>query len=118
MRSKASDGGVGTSRAGAGRKGTTVQLPTGTLTFLMTDIEGSTKEWSVAPRSASEALALHDRLIIDQVERNRGQIVESGREGDSILAEFAQATDAVECALSAQPALRSQSWPAAFLNSF
>ena len=87
-------------------------LPVGTLTFLMTDIEGSTKAWDASPSSAKRAIERHDRIVLEQVEKNQGQIVESGREGDSVLAVFRQATDAVSCAVDSQRSLQREEWPA------
>ena len=78
----------------------------------MTDIEGSTRAWDASPRSTRQALDHHDRVIVKQIEDNAGQIVESGREGDSILAVFRQATDAVACALEIQRRLQHEPWPA------
>lgn len=86
-------------------------LPIGTLTFLMTDIEGSTKVWDASPALARAALERHDQIILDQVERNHGQPVESGREGDSVLAVFSHARDAIACAFGAQRLLQSEVWP-------
>lgn len=86
-------------------------LPVGTLTFLMTDVEGSTRFWDASPRTAQEAIARHTRIIEEHVERNQGQIVESGREGDSVLAVFRQATDAVMAAVSLQRAMLPETWP-------
>ena len=83
----------------------------GTLTFLMTDIEGSTKIWDASPSSAKPALERHDQIVIEQVGKNHGRIVESGREGDSVLAVFTHASDAVACALDAQLALQREDWP-------
>lgn len=90
-------------------KGT--RLPTGTVTFLMTDVESSTQAWNESPKAARQALEHHDRVVSEAVGRSRGQMVESGREGDSILAVFTQATDAVECALDLQRALQKETWP-------
>jgi predicted ATPase/DNA-binding SARP family transcriptional activator len=84
----------------------------GTLTFLMTDIEGSTKLWDASPVSAKLALERHDRIVLDQVEKNQGEIVESGREGDSVLAVFRQASDGVACALDIQRSFQREDWPA------
>lgn len=83
----------------------------GTLTFLITDIEGSTMLWNASPTSAKLALERHDRIVLEQVEKNHGQIIESGREGDSVLAVFTQARDAVECAFDAQRSLQHEVWP-------
>jgi len=87
------------------------RLPGGTLTFLMTDVQGSTKVWEASPLKAEKALQRHNRIITEQVEANHGQIVELGREGDSVLAVFKQASDAVACALYAQRLLQREVWP-------
>jgi predicted ATPase/class 3 adenylate cyclase/DNA-binding CsgD family transcriptional regulator len=87
-------------------------LPVGTLTFLMTDIEGSTRLWDASPKAAKRALERHDGIIHEQVATNQGQIVESGREGDSVTAVFRNASDAVECALDIQLAINREPWPA------
>lgn len=89
-----------------------VDLPVGTVTFLMTDVEGSTRAWSTSPHDAKAALERHDRIVLEQVEKNQGYIVESGREGDSFLAVFRQASDALACALETQRSLQRESWPA------
>ena len=86
-------------------------LPRGTLTFLMTDIEGSTKVWDALPALAKPALVRHDQIIQEHVAKNQGQIVESGREGDSVLAVFTQARDAVACACDVQRSLQHEGWP-------
>jgi predicted ATPase/class 3 adenylate cyclase/DNA-binding CsgD family transcriptional regulator len=86
-------------------------LPTGTVTFLMTDVEGSTRIWDASRRTAKEAILRHDRIVLDQVEKCHGQVVEAGREGDSILAAFRQASDAADCAIKLQRSLRQHVWP-------
>ena len=86
-------------------------LPVGTVTFLMTDIEGSTHLWDAAPVVAKQALLQHDKIIAEAVQSNHGHLVESGREGDSILAVFTQGTDAIACALDAQGSLQREPWP-------
>jgi predicted ATPase/class 3 adenylate cyclase/DNA-binding CsgD family transcriptional regulator len=87
-------------------------LPVGTLTFLMTDVEGSTSVWDASPRAAKQAIERHDRIIVDQVRKNQGWLVEGGREGDSILAVFSQAAEAVGCALDIQRSLLGEVWSA------
>jgi predicted ATPase/DNA-binding SARP family transcriptional activator len=86
-------------------------LPVGTVTFLMTDIEGSTRVWDASPSVAKQALERHDQIIVQAVQKHHGQLVESGREGDSILAVFTQATDAIAGGLAAQRALQREPWP-------
>src|SRR5690348_3564380 len=87
-------------------------LPAGTLTFLMTDIEGSTRAWDASPKQAQLAMHRHDGIVTELVESSRGHVVEAGREGDSILAVFRQATDAILCALRLQQAIGNEPWPA------
>jgi predicted ATPase/class 3 adenylate cyclase/DNA-binding CsgD family transcriptional regulator len=87
-------------------------LPIGTVTFLMTDVEGSTRAWNASPQAAKQALGRHDEIVVAQVQQNHGHIVESGREGDSILAVFPQATDAVAAAVEIQRLLQRERWPA------
>jgi len=85
-------------------------LPTGTLTFLLTDIEGSTRLWEDHPRAMRSALARHDTLIERQVARNNGVVVRPRGEGDSRFAVFAPATDAVAAATAIQVALVRERW--------
>jgi predicted ATPase/class 3 adenylate cyclase len=85
-------------------------LPTGTVTFLFTDLEGSTRLWELAPEAMHEAMARHDALIEAQVARNSGNLVRPRGEGDSRFAVFARARDAVAAARDVQQALAAQSW--------
>jgi predicted ATPase/class 3 adenylate cyclase len=96
----------------AAAKSSTPELPAGTVTFLMTDIEGSTRLWEKDSASMQQALARHDNLASKHVREARGQLVEAGREGDSILAVFERATDALGCALRLQTAFAGEAWPA------
>jgi class 3 adenylate cyclase len=84
--------------------------PSGTVTFLFTDVEGSTRLWQTQPTAMRGILARHDELV-------RGAIAESGgwvfsTAGDSFVAVFARAGDAIAAALRAQTALQSEPWPA------
>lgn len=88
-----------------------VALPVGTVSFLMTDIEGATRAWDASPDAMRLALQLHDRLVKERIEKHNGQIVESGREGDSVLAAFRNAKDAIAGALDLQRALGLEAWP-------
>ena len=78
-------------------------LPTGTVTFLFTDIEGSTRLWERYPEAMSEALARHDEILRAVVEANNGSVVKTT--GDGVHAAFSTAADALEAALEAQRAL-------------
>jgi len=86
-------------------------LPSGTMTFLITDIEGSTRRWDRSPDEMREAMGIHDLVIAAAITAHGGTQIESGREGDSILAVFARASDAAGCALDVQRELASQRWP-------
>ena len=80
-------------------------LPTGTVTFLFTDIEGSTKLWEQYPEAMKPALAKHDSILKEAVESNRGQIVKTA--GDGIHAVFPTAIDGINAAITAQHKLNS-----------
>ena len=82
--------------------------PSGTVTFLFTDIEGSTRLWEHQPADAREALARHDALAADRIAVHAGVLVKSRGAGDSLFAVFARATDAVQAALALQLALWSE----------
>ena len=86
-------------------------LPTGTVTFLLTDVEGSTGRWETAPGSMAIAVPRH-YAILEQAITSRGGVlpVEQG-EGDSVVGAFSRASDAVLAAFDAQLALASENWP-------
>lgn len=86
-------------------------LPTGTLTFLLTDIEGSTRLWEQHPVGMRSAMARHDKLIEAIVVQHRGAIVRPRGEGDSRFAVFPRATDAAAAASAIQRALYAEPWP-------
>src|ERR687885_143912 len=86
-------------------------LPTGTVTFLFTDIEGSTTLWEQQPDAARAALVRHDALVEQIVAQHDGQMVRPRGEGDSRFAVFARATDAVAAAAALQQALYAEPWP-------
>jgi predicted ATPase/class 3 adenylate cyclase/DNA-binding CsgD family transcriptional regulator len=79
-------------------------LPTGTVTLLLADVEGSTRLWETEPEKMTAALALLNRTVNDAVAAHDGvRPLEQG-EGDSFVAAFARASDAVACALVLQRA--------------
>jgi predicted ATPase/class 3 adenylate cyclase len=80
-------------------------LPSGTLTFLFTDIEGSTALWEERAQAMREALERHDRIIEERVAANQGKIVRPRGEGDSRFAVFPEAGGAVRAATEIQKAL-------------
>ncbi len=80
------------------------ELPTGTVTLLLADVEGSTRLWETQPEEMTAAIARLDRTLSDVVAAHHGvHPVEQG-EGDSFVAAFARASDAVACALELQRA--------------
>jgi predicted ATPase/class 3 adenylate cyclase len=84
-------------------------LPTGTVTFLLSDIEGSTALWEKAGQAFRSALATHHALMRAEFRRNGGQEVKEA--GDSFLVAFAGASDALSCVIACQKALAAQPWP-------
>jgi predicted ATPase/class 3 adenylate cyclase len=82
--------------------------PTGTVTFLFTDIEGSTRLWESYPEALSLALSRHDEILRAVIEANKGSVVKST--GDGFHAVFSTATQALEAALEAQRALMREEW--------
>jgi predicted ATPase/class 3 adenylate cyclase/tetratricopeptide (TPR) repeat protein len=80
-------------------------LPTGSVTFLFTDIEGSTTLWEQYPVAMRVALARHDALLRHAIESSRGCIVKTT--GDGMYAVFGDATDALAACLAAQRALQA-----------
>ena len=87
------------------------QLPTGTVTFLFTDLEGSTRLWEEHPEAMRAALARHDEILRDAVEKRGGHVVKTT--GDGLHAAFAVAADAVAAAIDAQRALVDEAVDAA-----
>src|SRR5947209_515664 len=90
----------------------TKTLPTGTLTFLFTDIEGSTRLWDDFPIAMKAAHERHVALIVEHVEEHNGVVVRDRGEGDSTFAVFEYAPDAVRAVLAFQRAIADEPWPA------
>jgi predicted ATPase/class 3 adenylate cyclase/DNA-binding CsgD family transcriptional regulator len=87
-----------------GGVGVSELLPTGTVTLLLADVEGSTRLWETQPDEMSAAVARLDRTLAEVVVAHEGvRPVEQG-EGDSFVIAFARASDAVACALDLQRA--------------
>jgi predicted ATPase/class 3 adenylate cyclase len=91
--------------------GTGSALPSDTVTFLLTDIEGSTRLWQAHAQAMGTAIARHDALILAAVENHGGRLLKKKGEGDSTFAVFPRATNAVAAALAAQRALVVEPWP-------
>src|SRR4051794_11873345 len=86
------------------------ELPGGTVTFLLTDVEGSTALWEQAPDAMRTALARHDALFELAVREQRGVHIRPRGEGDSRFAVFAGAPEALAAALQIQQAFATEPW--------
>ena len=84
------------------------ELPSGTVTFLFTDIEGSTHLWENYPKAMPLALARHDAILRQQIETYAGALFKTV--GDAFCAAFATASDALVAALAIQRSLRQEDW--------
>src|SRR5258707_6059635 len=83
-------------------------LSTAAVTFLFTDIEGSTRLWEYYPQAMGAALARHDALIRAAIEVHDGSVFKTV--GDAFYAVFAAAADAAAAALTIQRALQCEPW--------
>ncbi len=83
-------------------------LPSGTVTFLFTDIEGSTKLWEQYPEPMKRALARHDELVRSAIEDQGGHIIKTT--GDGFHAAFQTGVDGCAAALAAQQSLLAAKW--------
>ena len=86
-----------------------VGLPTGTVSFLFTDIVGSTTLWDAHPAEMREALVRHDEILRKAVLAADGHVFSTG--GDGLGAVFSRAGNAVAAAVDAQLALIGEPWP-------
>jgi predicted ATPase/class 3 adenylate cyclase len=82
--------------------------PTGTVTFLFTDIEGSTKLWEKSPGGMQAALTRHDEILWEAIEEHGGYVFKTV--GDAFCAVFPTARGALASALAAQRTLFSEAW--------
>src|SRR3954469_11933650 len=85
-------------------------LPSGTVTFLFTDIEGSTRLWEEHPEATRAALVRHDALVETLVDKDNGMLVRPRGAGDSRFAVFSRSTDAIGAAAALQKAMYSEPW--------
>jgi TolB-like protein/class 3 adenylate cyclase/Flp pilus assembly protein TadD len=83
-------------------------MPFGTVTFLFTDIVGSTSLWEVQREAMRISLTRHDALLRECIVRHRGYVVKTM--GDGFHAAFANASDAIEAAIACQTALHAEPW--------
>lgn len=83
--------------------------PSGTVTFLFTDVEGSTALWADDAEAMSASLRVHDEIVRTAIESFGGSVFTTA--GDAICAAFGRASDGVAAAESAQLSLEGASWP-------
>jgi class 3 adenylate cyclase len=87
------------------------RLPSGTITFLFTDIEGSTRLWESQTGPMQRSLARHDQILRKAIESNLGYVFKTV--GDAFCAAFETAMDCLKAALDAQRALAEEPWEVA-----
>ncbi|HEY1011453.1 MAG TPA: adenylate/guanylate cyclase domain-containing protein, partial [Herpetosiphonaceae bacterium] len=80
-----------------------------TPTFLLTDIEGSTRRWEQEPRAMEQALRRHDALLRALIDDGGGEVLETV--GDAFQAAFPEPAAALAAALEIQRALAAEPWP-------
>jgi predicted ATPase/class 3 adenylate cyclase len=85
-------------------------LPDGVVTFVFTDVQGSTRMWEESPEAMAQALGLHDEIIDEAVEAHRGVSVKPRGEGDSRFLVFGDAADALRAIAQIQVSLASAEW--------
>ena len=85
-------------------------LPTGTVTFLFSDIEGSTERWERHREAMKSAVRKHEELIRTAISAHNGQVFKTV--GDAFCAAFYNVADAISAALDAQRSLMKEDWSA------
>jgi class 3 adenylate cyclase len=85
-----------------------LEFPSGTLTLLFTDIEGSTRRWEQHAAAMQRAVAGHDEILRSAIESNGGVVFKTG--GDAFYAVFPSAADAVRAAFVGQQGIESEEW--------
>lgn len=93
------------------RAGWQATLPTGVLTFCLTDIVGSTSKWETRAGDMARSLAVHDDLVAAAAARHGGRFLEAQGEGDSTVTMFPAPGAAVSAAIDVVTGLASASWP-------
>jgi class 3 adenylate cyclase len=85
-----------------------MELPQGTVTFLFTDLEGSTRRWEAHPGEMRDGLARHNTIVHGAVQSHGGVVFSTM--GDGLAAVFASAREAVRAVLAAQQGLGAADW--------
>jgi DNA-binding SARP family transcriptional activator len=92
---------------------TATALPSGVVTFLLTDIVESSALWDNAPDDMSLAVERHDALVAEVVAAHGGTLLKAKLEGDATVSVFGRASDGAAAALALQDAVAATTWPAA-----
>src|SRR5262245_2682440 len=87
-------------------------LPSGVVTFLLTDIEGSSALWEADPAAMADSLERHDEIIAGCTEAHGGRLPKSQGEGDSPLTVFPRASEALACAAELRTSFGEAEWEA------
>lgn len=82
--------------------------PTGTVTFLFTDVEGSTRLWEESPEAMKVALGRHDAILRHAIDSHDGHVFATG--GDAFSVAFQSVSDGLDAALTAQRMLQAEPW--------
>jgi predicted ATPase/class 3 adenylate cyclase/DNA-binding CsgD family transcriptional regulator len=98
-------------RLGAGAGGSPGSLPTGTVTFLLSDVAGSTRLWEADEAIAAAAVTRHYELLDAAIALHGGARPLEQGEGDSVVGVFRRASDAAAAALDIQRAFGVEPWP-------
>ena len=93
---------------GIGDTGEVGERPSGTVTFLFTDVEGSTASWEQHPDAMGSALAAHDAILRSAIGSHHGVVFATG--GDGFAAAFSRAAAALRAAIEAQALLAGARW--------
>ncbi len=86
-------------------------LPSGVVTFLFTDVVGSTRTWEAEPEAMSTALKMLDAIMTETVAEHDGVLIKIRGEGDSTFSVFQYASDALHAAVAAQRRIAAERWP-------
>ena len=105
---KASQLGLLVSGSGETQKVAAQKLPSGTVTFLFTDIQDSTSLWEKMPKEMSDAVAQHHAILRQSIESSAGQVYQII--GDAFQAAFRLASEALNAAITAQRQLQALDW--------
>jgi class 3 adenylate cyclase len=84
-------------------------IPSGTVTLLFTDVEGSTRLWEAEPELMAQALRRHDEMLRQAIGQAGGFVFKTV--GDAFCAAFATPRAALDAVLAAQQALAAEQWP-------